>query len=139
MESPTASHSCCSHPSPCGAEREPEQATPAQAGPGEVIWRIEAMDCTTEENEIRHALRGVAGLNDLRFQLSSRCLILKAEAGTLEEAERILRRLGYPPQPLSAATSQTAAAAVVPWRRLIAALVLAAGAEAIHWLLPASW
>lgn len=139
MESPTASHSCCSHPSPCGAEREPEQATPAQAGPGEVIWRIEAMDCTTEENEIRHALRGVAGLNDLRFQLSSRCLILKAEAGTLEEAERILRRLGYPPQPLSAATSQTAAAAVVLWRRLIAALVLAAGAEAIHWLLPASW
>ena len=139
MESPTAPHSCCGHQTPCGPEREPEQATAAQAGPGEVIWRIEAMDCATEENEIRHALRAVPGLHDLRFQLSSRCLILRAEAPALEEAQRILRRLGYPPKPLTAAASQTAGAPAVPWNRLIAALVLAAGAEAIHWLLPASW
>lgn len=139
MESPAAPHSCCGHQTPCSAEQEPEPATAGLAGPGEVVWCIEAMDCASEENEIRHALRGVAGLSELRFQLSSRCLILRAEASALEEAERILRRLGYPPQPLTEAASQRAAAPSVPWRRLIAALVLAAGAEAIHWLLPASW
>ena len=52
------------------------------------------MDCATEENEIRQALEGMPGIRDLRFQLASRTLAIRADAVALAEAEAILRRLG---------------------------------------------
>jgi Cd2+/Zn2+-exporting ATPase len=104
-----------------------------------VLWRIEAMVCTTEENEIRHALEGVAGVSELRFQLASRTLAIRADAAALSQAEAILLRLGYPPKRPEAGRPAAPLASVVPWARLIAALVLAAAAEGIHLLLPPSW
>jgi Cd2+/Zn2+-exporting ATPase len=104
-----------------------------------VHWQIQAMDCATEENEIRHALKGVVGIRELRVQLSSRMLVLDAEPQAVVEAEVALRRLGYPPVLLEAGASAAPAPAAAPWPRLIAALALAALAEAMHVLLPAAW
>jgi Cd2+/Zn2+-exporting ATPase len=55
------------------------------------------MDCATEENEVRQALEGVAGIRELRFQLACRTLAIRADGAALPEAETILRRLAYPP------------------------------------------
>ena len=109
------------------------------AGAGEQVWRIAAMDCATEENEIRHALAGVTGIGELRFQLASRTLAIRADAAALHRAQTILRKLGYPPQVLDAGQPAPPVAAPVPWSRLIASLVLAAAAEGIHPFLPPSW
>ena len=97
------------------------------------------MDCATEENEVRQALAGVAGIRELRFQLASRTLAIRADSAALLEAEMILRRLGYPPLLLDPGQPLPPVASAVPWFRLIAALVLAASAEAIPLLLSASW
>ncbi len=109
------------------------------AGAGEQVWRIAAMDCATEENEIRHALAGVTGIGELRFQLASRTLAIRADTAALHRAETILQKLGYPPQVLDAGQPAPPVAAAVPWSRLIASLVLAAAAEGIHSFLPPSW
>ena len=97
------------------------------------------MDCATEENEIRQALEGMPGIRDLRFQLASRTLAIRADAVALAEAEAILRRLGYPPLLLDSGQPLPPVASAVPWRRLIAALLMAAAAEGIPLVLPASW
>ncbi len=128
-------HDGCSHDSCCPAA----PGDPPQIRSGEVLWRIKAMDCATEENEIRQALADVTGIAELRVQLASRTLAIRAEPEALQQAERILRGLGYPPQVLEAGATAAPLTDAVTWHRLIAALVLAAAAEGIHTLLPASW
>jgi Cd2+/Zn2+-exporting ATPase len=97
------------------------------------------MDCATEENEVRQALAGVAGIRELRIQLASRTLAIRADSAALLEAEMILRRLGDPSLLLDPGQPLPPVASAVPWFRLIAALVLAASVEAIPLLLSASW
>ncbi len=108
-------------------------------GPEEQLWRIAAMDCATEANEIRQALAGVGGIAELRVQLASRILAIRADPPALAAAEAILRRLGYPPVVLDAAQPPLPAAAATPWPRLLAALMLAGAAEGVHGLLPPLW
>jgi Cd2+/Zn2+-exporting ATPase len=134
MAQEPADRHCCGHHHSGG-----DEPIRPQARPGEQVWRIAAMDCATEENEIRQALAGVAGIGDLRFQLASRTLAIRAEPFALEQAATLLRRLGYPPQVLEAGAPAPPATNSVPWIRLIAALLLAAAAEGIHALLPPSW
>ncbi len=131
-------HDCCSHSHTCSNDPTAPIAPP-QARTGEVLWRINAMDCATEENEIRHALAGVTGIAELRFQLASRTLVIRAEPAAFTQAETILRRLGYPPHVVEPGATASQVSNGVRWNRLIAALVLAAAAEGIHALLPASW
>ena len=133
------SPSCCGSGLPC--EQPAPAASPPHAtalAPDAVVWRIKGMDCASEENEIRHALRNVAGMADLRFQLSSRTLALRADAAALAEAEGILRRMGYPPEPVEQSAAGVPIVQHVPWARMTAALLLAAAAELIHLGLPES-
>jgi Cd2+/Zn2+-exporting ATPase len=123
-------HSCCGSSADC--------APPQPQKPDEVVWHIPGMDCANEENEIRHALRNVAGIDDLRFQLSSRTLVIRAGDTARQEGEAILRRLGYPPQLVDGSNTAVSSTQAVPWPRMIAALLLAATAELIHLLLPES-
>jgi Cd2+/Zn2+-exporting ATPase len=132
-----APQGCC-RPDPSRGREPGEPQAAALARAGEQLWRIEAMDCASEEGEIRQALEGVSGISQLRIQLASRTLAIRADAAALREAEAILRRLGYPPLPLAADQPAPPGEAAVSWPRLIAALVLAGAAEGIHGLLPPS-
>ncbi len=122
----------------CGPDH-PDASQPSTPRPGERLWRIDAMDCATEVNEIRQVLEGIGGVKALRFHLASRTLSIGADDSVLAEAETRLRRLGYPPHQLGAGQPAAPLNAAVPWLRLITALLLAAAAELTNLVLPPSW
>lgn len=133
---PNACGACCGHgPAP--------QAEPAPAGG--TTWRVDGMDCTVEEAEIRRALEGLAGVRGLRFQLAQRLLTVEADPSALEPAMAAIRRAGFDPQPLAGAGGAPAAghrhdhgATPSAWPRLVAALLLAAAAEVLGHVAPDS-
>ncbi|BAL93964.1 heavy metal translocating P-type ATPase [Rubrivivax gelatinosus] len=125
-------HDCCG-----GACAAPTDTTPDPGGPG-LKLRIPAMDCAVEEGQIRRALEGIDGIRTLRFALAERTLRLDAEPAARDAALAAIRRAGFAAEPLADD------AAPLPWwraaglPRLGAALALAAAAELLHALLPAS-
>ncbi len=104
-------------------------------------WRrvaVPGLDCAVEEAEIRRATQGVAGLRGLRFHLAQRALSVDAaDDAALDATLAAIRRAGFAPLLLD---PQAPAAAGVPegLGRLIAALALAAAAEGLGALAPAS-
>ena len=116
-----------------------------QTSAGLQRFRIANMDCTAEESEIRRALEPIAGVTQLRFDLGQRTVSIAAEPGDLDAALAAIKRIGYQPQALNA--SSTAAGGKegdahdhahvesgLP--RLIGALGLAIGAEALAFFAP---
>ena len=131
---------CCGVPSPAAA------AVPVvSAG---LRYRVPAMDCASEESEIRRALEGVAGIRGLGFRLGERSLRIDAADDVAHTAVAAIRRIGYEIQPWPESGPVTTAAngAVAPedlthargtgLARLLAALALATGAELLSFLAP---
>jgi len=141
-----STHACA----PCdGAPFMPAGGTPM---PGQFRrFRIANMDCTSEESEIRHVLKGIDGIRDLRFQLAQRTLGIDAHNETvLDAALGAIRRAGFKPEPLPDAAPQTHGAAAAHAdggghdhgatpdgiARMAAALCLAIAAELVGFLAP---
>jgi Zn2+/Cd2+-exporting ATPase len=120
-----------------GATTEPQ---PVPASARETLFRISAMDCATEEGEIRHALAGVDGIRGLRFLLAERVLAIDAEAAALNSALAAIRRLGFNPEPISPDHRPSAAQTRAERRRerirLGGSLALAITAELLHLVVP---
>lgn len=120
-----------------GATTEPQ---PEPASARETLFRISAMDCATEEGEIRHALAGVDGIRGLRFLLAERVLAIDAEAAALNSALAAIRRLGFNPEPISPDHRPSAAQTRAERRRerirLGGSLALAITAELLHLVVP---
>lgn len=111
-------------------------------------YRIAAMDCLSEEHEIRQALAAVAGLHAPAFDLPARSLTLTGPIASLEVAVKSIGRLGYAIETLDEDTAKKAQAAPTsPWLRWWQtdffrpglALLCAAAAEAWHLLGSASF
>ena len=92
---------CCSSGTSEQKARATTEPQPQPANAKEALFRISAMDCATEEGEIRHALSGVEGIRGLRFLLAERILAIDAEAAALNSALAAIRRLGFNPEPIS--------------------------------------
>jgi Cd2+/Zn2+-exporting ATPase len=111
-------------------------------------FRISAMDCMTEETEIRRALRDLAGIRAMRFNLGQRTLTLDAPPAVLEEALAAIRKSGFDPQPVGDAAPAAGTAAHsaddghdhapggANIQRLVLALALAVGAELLSFFAP---
>jgi Cd2+/Zn2+-exporting ATPase len=142
---PLADRSACS-----GAS---ESASAASATPplsdGQ-RFRIPAMDCASEESEIRRAVEGVPGILGLRFQLGERSLRIDAEPQAALHAVEAIRKSGFkvhawPDAPASADAGgapgdEDDAASGSGLPRLLSALALATAAEALSFLAPdAPW
>ena len=104
------------------------------------MFRIRSMDCAVEESEIRRALEPVAGIKGLNFQLGARTLAITAPENVVAQALEAIRRVGFDPQPLSAAADGGSHAdgddhdhgsASAGLRPLLIALALALSAEAV--------
>lgn len=87
---------CCgSAPLPVIAPKLPAVVV---AVAGATRYRIATMDCSAEESEIRRALDSIAGITSLRFDLRQRILTVAAAPEVLPAAVDAMRRMGFDPQ-----------------------------------------
>jgi Cd2+/Zn2+-exporting ATPase len=107
------------------------------AGHG-LLLRIPAMDCPTEEGQIRRALDTVADIRSLRFDLPGRSLSVDAPATVWPAVTAAITRAGFQVETLSAlpAMADVTRQQRLELARLIAALAVAVGAELLHYFAP---
>jgi len=124
-------------------------------GGGGQLFRIATMDCSAEESEIRRALEPIAGIRSLGFQLGARTLRIEAAEEAYPLALEAIRKAGFNPQPAASGSAtqpdghaghdhdhghahdQNAGHGFGSGvTRLVAALALAAGAEAVSFFAP---
>lgn len=140
----------------CGAPHAAAVPAPASAIPGAAgrTFRIATMDCSAEESEIRRALEPIAGIRSLGFQLGARTLRIEAGEEAYAPALEAIRKAGFDPQPIRAGAAAQAGGHDHEGHdhdhsdhsheggfgsgatRLVAALVLAVGAEAVSFFAP---
>lgn len=132
------------------ADRPVPDPIPAASGPcaqGQ-LFRIATMDCSAEEADIRRALAAIAGVRSLGFQLGARTLRIDATPDAYPLALDAIRKAGFDPQPLPGDQAgadpeadahhhaETGHGFSGGLSRLVAALLLACGAEAISFFAP---
>ena len=127
----------------CSAPAAVSAAAAPPPGAGGQVFRIATMDCSAEESEIRQALEPIAGIRSLGFQLGARTLRIDATDEALPTALAAIRKAGFDPQPVQAEVASSTnghgehdhgfSGGI---SRLVAALLLAAGAEAISFFAP---
>ena len=100
------------------------------------IFRIPAMDCPNEENDIRKALTGIEGIRSLRFELSSRTLTIDGEQSAQEIALQVVRQLGFEAQPIEHEQKTESPSGLGEISKALIALALAIGAEALDFFAP---
>lgn len=125
----------------CGAACTTSGASlPAGGAPGGLLLRIPAMDCPTEEGQIRRALAGIPGVERLHFDLAARALTVEAPAAARDAVVAAIAAAGFTTETLSAPplAEETATARRAELVRLAAALAMATGAELVHALAPHS-
>ncbi|MBP0631436.1 heavy metal translocating P-type ATPase [Cupriavidus sp. AcVe19-1a] len=108
------------------------------AGARMAAYRIDAMDCPTEETLIRNKLGSMAGVAALEFNLIQRVLTVHHTLPSPEPVVAAIRSLGMQAVPLDAEAAQQvlpeSSTAHKPWWPLALAGVAAVGAEAAEWL-----
>jgi Cd2+/Zn2+-exporting ATPase len=76
----------------CGCTTEPiiqpTAPAPLATGSAQAVYRIENMDCPTEEALIRSKLAGLAGVAGLEFNLMQRTLAVQHELGVVSPNPR---------------------------------------------------
>ena len=82
----------------CGCTTEPiiqpTAPAPLATGSAQAVYRIENMDCPTEEALIRSKLVGLAGVAGLEFNLLQRTLAVRHELPSLSPVEQALKAIG---------------------------------------------
>jgi Cd2+/Zn2+-exporting ATPase len=124
---------CCG--GACGDNAAKPQA-PADLPPGRSIdvFRIEAMDCPTEERLIRKALEPMAGVNGLAFNLLGRELTVSHDLPAPDAITAAIAALGMEAVPVDRARPAGPEPAPV-WMtpKLAVSLALAVAAELLEW------
>ncbi|MBX8574920.1 heavy metal translocating P-type ATPase [Pseudomonas cichorii] len=125
-------HSCCS-----GAAA-PTTVTfdEAPAAGGRLSsFRIEQMDCPTEQTLIQNKLGKLPGVQKLEFNLINRILGVWHDLPTTEPIREAIGSLGMQAEPIEEGASQDAPATPAPkkhWWPLALSGVMALGAEVVH-------
>jgi Cd2+/Zn2+-exporting ATPase len=114
---------------------------PVAASPvgGATVLRVPALDCPSEEHQIRRALRAIPGIRALRFELKAGSLTIEAPPEAVAAALKAIRQAGfaaYPDSQQRPSQGKWAAGSIRDLERHGLALVLALGAEALGWFLP---
>lgn len=104
------------------------------------MLHIPTMDCPSEENDIRRALVGIPGIRSLRFELAARSLTIDAPPESLAAAVAAIHRAGFAPRPIDPQGEVAPGLGQAGIDRGIGraglALLLAIGAETLHFLAP---
>jgi Zn2+/Cd2+-exporting ATPase len=112
----------------------------SQAAP---VFRISAMDCPSEESEIRRALEPITSVRGLSFQLGARTVAIDAPVDQMPLILDSIRKAGFDPQPVVAKAdgdTSTCSGEVHGLSggltRMVAALVMALAAEGMAFFTP---
>lgn len=139
MPHDTHSHdSCCSHKhaAPPATPAAPALPSAPVAGAQTAKYRIENMDCPTEERLIRNKLSGMPGVVGLDFNLMNRVLDVHHTLPALNTVESALHSIGMQAVPMqegeTRAATQTGLSALQKGLLIVSGLA-AAGAEALAW------
>ncbi|MWL89841.1 heavy metal translocating P-type ATPase [Cupriavidus sp. SW-Y-13] len=125
--------SCCSGGG-CASTTVSAPAVAAPPGTRSSAFRIEAMDCPTEETLIRGKLGGMDGVAALDFNLMQRVLTVHHTLPSADRFVQAIASLGMKAEPLSDDRAATAVAEPAkPWWPLALAGVAALGAELAEW------
>ncbi len=113
--------------------------TDAPAGARTARFRIEAMDCPTEEALLRGKLGGMPGVAGLQFNLMQRILTVHHTLASEQPLVAAIASVGMQAETLAAeggaspSTAQAAPAPATPWWPLALGGVAALGAELAEW------
>jgi Cd2+/Zn2+-exporting ATPase len=122
---------CCSSKAAAPARVQLSEKTSADARLSS--FRIEAMDCPTEQTLIQNKLGKLAGVQQLEFNLINRVLGVTHNLPGTEPITEAIKSLGMHAEPLQAGVDAPAPAAVKNhWWPLALSGVTALGAEVIH-------
>ncbi|OHC64624.1 MAG: copper-translocating P-type ATPase [Rhodocyclales bacterium GWA2_65_20] len=113
----------------------PKAFAPAPTG-AVSVFRIPAMDCPNEENDIRKALANIDGIRSLRFELAARTLTMEAPSSIQEAALAAIRKLGFEIQAVKATGESTSPSGFGDLGKALLALVLAIAAEGLAFFAP---
>jgi Cd2+/Zn2+-exporting ATPase len=123
--------SCCSSKAAAPALVQLSEKTSADARLSS--FRIEAMDCPTEQTLIQNKLGKLAGVQQLEFNLINRVLGVTHNLPGTEPITEAIKSLGMHAEPLEAGVDAPAPAAVKKhWWPLALSGLTALGAEVIH-------
>ncbi|MGC7836900.1 heavy metal translocating P-type ATPase [Pseudomonas wayambapalatensis] len=128
----TQAHSCCaSKAAPAFVQLTEKASDQARLS----RFRIEAMDCPTEQTLIQDKLGKLAGIEQLEFNLINRILGVRHTLDGTVQIERAIDSLGMKAEPLAADDAGSASAPVAHktrWWPLALSGIAAIGAEIVH-------
>jgi Cd2+/Zn2+-exporting ATPase len=119
----------------CSGDGPPTAGRVAATTESTVVYRIEKMDCPTEERLIRDKLAGLAGIGAMEFSLMQRTLTLSHAPEALAPALEAIRSLGMEAvaQPAGEAPAPPAAEKTNWWPMAVSAIA-AVSAELADWM-----
>lgn len=128
----TQAHSCCaSKAAPAFVQLTEKASDQARLS----RFRIEAMDCPTEQTLIQDKLGKLAGIEQLEFNLINRILGVRHTLDGTAQIERAIDSLGMKAEPLAAdddGSANAPAAHKTRWWPLALSGLAAIGAEIVH-------
>jgi Cd2+/Zn2+-exporting ATPase len=131
-------HSCgCNHA--CNASAKPADGFGPQqrAALGQLLLRVPAMDCPTEEAQIRRALEQFPAIRRLSFDLAARTLSLDVPTDAWSDIQAALKKAGFDSElPTEEPSVDSAAQSRNQFVQPIAALLVAIVAEAVAYVAP---
>lgn len=144
-KTPTPTGACCA----ADTTASTVSTLPSSGAKGR-YFRIATMDCSAEEADIRRALEPIADIRSLGFQLGARTLRIDAELDAYPLALDAIRKAGFDPRPVPEnaanvtgspedhdhAPTAGAQGLLGGISRLVMALLMASGAEAISFFAP---
>ncbi len=92
----------------CASDQPPAKA------PAEIVYRIDNMDCPTEEGLIRRKLEGMSGVKALEFNLMQRTLAVTHELPSGASLEKALADIGMNAEPLLQIAGATKTVLAIP-------------------------
>ena len=120
----------------CSGDGPPTAGRAAATTESTVVYRIDKMDCPTEERLIRDKLAGLAGIGAMEFNLVQRTLTLSHAPEALVPALEAIRLLGMEAvaQPAKEASTPTTTAKTNWWPMAVSAIA-AVSAEVADWMI----
>lgn len=127
---------CGCHEVPAGPAAEPENPASLEDSACQTLFHVPGMCCPTEAALIRKKLDGMDGVHGLHFDHMRRTVRIGHAPETLEAITRALESLN-----MGARTEreQSAEAPALPWKRVLAAGLLALGSEAAEFASGPDW